>query len=92
MIARILFPVLLTMLIAVSGCAKPFFTADQVKSMDVDQLYSRLDSPNTLVLDVRYGRTWTESNEKIKGARRADPAAFSQWADSFPKADDLVLY
>lgn len=92
MIARIVFPVLLTMLIAIPGCSKPFFTADQVKSMDVDQLNSRLDRPNTLVLDVRYGRTWTESNEKIKGARRADPAAFSKWADSFSKEDDLVLY
>lgn len=79
------------MLVAV-GCSQAFFTADLVKSMDVDQLRSRLDHENTVILDVRYGRTWTESQQKIKGARRADPAAFSKWADSFPRDKDLVLY
>jgi len=76
----------------ITGCSQAFFTADQVKSMNVDELRGRLDDANTVVLDVRYGKTWTESNQKIRGARRAEPAAFSQWADTLDKEKDLVLY
>jgi len=83
---------LLIVPLVIIGCTRPFFTADQVKSLDVDQLRSRLNNPDTEILDVRYGKTWTESDEKIQGARRTDPTAFSTWADTLPGDKDLVLY
>jgi rhodanese-related sulfurtransferase len=45
-----------------------------------------------VLIDVRAGKDWTESDTKIKGAVREDPKEFSSWADKYPKDKTLVLY
>jgi rhodanese-related sulfurtransferase len=56
------------------------------------QLKDRLDSPDTVVLDVRVEEDWQGSESKIKGALRADPSKFDDWAGKYAKDDTLVLY
>ncbi len=66
---RILITALFIFLI---GSATSSFAVN-VDTMDIDELKSRLDSENTVILDVRAGRDWSSSEFKIKGAVRAEP-------------------
>jgi rhodanese-related sulfurtransferase len=63
-----------------------------VKSMDSDGLKSMLSSPELVVLDVRTGTDWSESEFKIKGAIRVDPGKVASWAQSYAKDKIYVLY
>lgn len=56
------------------------------------QLKERLGSPDTVVLDVRSEKDWQESKFKIKGASRQEPSNFEQWAHTYDKDTELVLY
>ena len=60
--------------------------------MPKDDLKAMLGSPDLIVIDVRYGRDWTDSDLKIKGAVREDPQAFDSWANKHPKDKILVFY
>jgi hypothetical protein len=66
--------------------------SDQVPRMSIDDLKTRLDSPDIIILDVRTGWSWTSSNRKIAGAVREDPKEFPRWYDKYPKGKTLVLY
>ena len=57
-----------------------------------EQLMSMLGNPDLLIIDVRYGKDWTDSNLKIRGAVREDPEAFNSWASKYPKDKILVFY
>ena len=60
--------------------------------MTKDDLKAMLGNPGLLVIDVRYGKDWTDSNLKIRGAVREDPEAFDSWANKYPKDKTFVLY
>ena len=60
--------------------------------MKKDELKGMLGSPDLVIVDVRYGKDWTDSDLKIKGAVREDPKAFESWADKYPKNRTIVLY
>ncbi len=66
--------------------------ASEVKTIDKDGLKDLLGSENLVVLDVRAGSDWTESDFKIKGAVRAEPGNVSSWAGNYPKEKTYVLY
>lgn len=66
--------------------------AVNVDTMDIDELKSRLDSENTVILDVRAGRDWSSSEFKIKGAIRAEPGDVKSWAGNYAKDKTIVLY
>jgi len=38
-----------------------------------EQLKGLLDSPDLTLIDMRFGRDWTDATLKIKGAVREDP-------------------
>jgi rhodanese-related sulfurtransferase len=50
----------------------------KVKLMTKDELKSRLDDPNLVIVDVRTGRDWDASELKIKGAVRAEAKKVSE--------------
>ena len=81
----------LLILFLVGGCTM-FQKPVNAPRMTKDQLKSKLGSPDLLIIDVRYGKDWTESNLKIKGALREDPEAVDSWASKYPKDKTLVLY
>ena len=60
--------------------------------MTVDQLHAVLGDPDVVVLDVRVGEDWESSEFKIEGALRADPATYDEWAETYPRSKQIVLY
>lgn len=66
--------------------------AAEIKTIDKDGLKGLLGSENVVVLDVRGGSDWTESDFKIKGAVRVEPREVSSWAGSYQKDKTYVLY
>ncbi len=61
-----------------------FITKDDLKAM--------LNSPEMTLIDLRFGRDWTDATLKIKGAVREDPMKPGQWIDKYPKEKVLVFY
>lgn len=66
--------------------------AGDVRRISKEEVKKKLCSPNFAVLDVRVTKNWASSTQKIKCAKRMDPDAVSNWADSLQKNMELVLY
>ena len=66
--------------------------AADVPRMTTDELKALLRNPDLIILDVRLGRDWKESNLKIKGAVREEPGDVESWANKYSKDKTLVLY
>ena len=64
----------------------PRITAENLKKL--------LDDPKSdvIILDVRTGSSWTNSEVMIKSAVREDPDDFAAWAKKHPKENTIVLY
>lgn len=60
--------------------------------MTTEDLKTRLSDTDLVVIDVRAGRDWKESDLKIAGAVREDPAAPDKWAGKYPVDKTVVLY
>jgi rhodanese-like protein len=86
-----LFLAALSFFFIVAGCTM-FEKSGDAPRMTKDELKARLGNPDLLVIDVRYGKDWTDSDLKIKGAIREDPKAFDSWASKYPKDKILVFY
>jgi hypothetical protein len=84
--------VVAAMSLIIGACSLASMATEEVPLMTTDVLRSRLDKPDTIVLDVRSGSDWTSSNRKILGAVRSDPKEFGKWSNSYPKNDTIVLY
>jgi rhodanese-related sulfurtransferase len=63
-----------------------------VTKMTKEELRAKLDSPDVVIVDVRLGKDWKASEEKIKGAVRVDAAEIESLATKYPKDKTLVLY
>lgn len=81
----------LIILFMVMGCTILAKSAD-VPRMTKEELKVKLDTPDLVIIDVRFGMDWTGSDSKIKGAVREDPGAVDSWANKYPKDKTLVLY
>ena len=66
--------------------------AAEVSRITKEELKSRFDDLDVVIVDVRTGKDWKGSELKIKGALREDPSSFSSWANKYPKDKTLVLY
>jgi len=66
--------------------------AAEVPRMTKEELKTKLDNPDVVIVDVRVGKDWKGSEFKIKGAVRGNPAEFSSWAEKHPKDKTFVLY
>ena len=60
--------------------------------MTKEALKAMLGNPDLIILDVRLGNEWTESDLKIKGAVREDPENIVSWANKYSKDKTLVFY
>lgn len=72
------------------------FTASALSAdaprMTKEELKALLSSPDLIVVDVRYGKDWTNSDSKIKGAVREEPGNIGSWINKYPKGKILVFY
>ena len=75
----------------VEGCTT-FAKSVDAPRMAKDKLKAILGNPDLLIIDVRFGKDWTESDLKVQGAVREDPQAFDSWANKYPKDKTLVFY
>ncbi len=66
--------------------------AQDVATIDVDELQAMLGSEDLVVLDVRAGRDWSSSEFKIQGAFREEPGDVEGWAGKYEKDKTVVLY
>ena len=76
----------------VSGCATSPFADDAVPRMGKEELKQRMGAPDVIILDTRTGSDWSDSDQIIPGAVRAEPKEFSKWAEAYPKDATIVLY
>ena len=60
--------------------------------MTKDELKAMLGNPDLIIIDVRYGKDWADSDLKITGAVREDPRAIESWTNKYPKDKTLVFY
>jgi len=86
-----LFLAMLLILFMVEGCTM-FVKSVDAPRMTKDELKAIMGNPDLLIIDVRYGKDWTESDLKIRGAIREDPEALDSWASKYPKDKTLVFY
>lgn len=63
-----------------------------VPRIELDELKAMLGSPDLLIVDVRRGEDWEESELKIKGAVRENPREFESWFSKYPKDKTIVFY
>jgi rhodanese-related sulfurtransferase len=52
----------------------------------------RLGESDLMILDVRSGQDWSQSDKQIVGSVRVNPGAVNQWAGNYPKDKVIVLY
>jgi len=88
---RLLFIAVLSVFI-MSGEVTPFAQSGDVPRMTKQALSALIGKPGVIIIDVRYGMDWTDSDSKIKGAVREDPEVIQSWADKYPKDKTLVFY
>ncbi len=84
LIILFMFPILSIITISTAIADVPRMTKDELKGL--------LGNPAVIILDVRVGRDWKDSEFKIKGAVREETVKFSSWATKYPKDKTIVLY
>jgi hypothetical protein len=84
--------VILGLCLAIVGMLTQIVVAEEVPRMTKEQLKIMLDDPNVVILDVRAGRDWKESERKINGAIRENPKLFESWGHKYSKDNTIVLY
>ncbi len=66
--------------------------AEEAPKINAEQLKAMLGDPNVIIIDVRLGPDWTDSDAKIKGAVRENPLQVDSWMNKYPKDKTLVFY
>ncbi len=79
-------------MILISAPYMTFAQSGEIPRMTKQALRAVMGQPNVVIIDVRLGRDWTESDSKIKGAVREDPQSIPAWAGKYSKDKTLVFY
>jgi hypothetical protein len=74
------------------GVLATFCASAEIPRMTKEELRAMLGHPDLVIIDVRLGRDWAESDSKIKGAIREDSEAVETWARKYPKNKTFLLY
>ncbi len=83
---------LLTFLIAFSLLFSVNALASGVQIMTKEELKPLIGTEDVVVLDVRAGRDWSNSEFKIQGAMRTAAGDFDDWSMKLDKGKKIVLY
>jgi rhodanese-related sulfurtransferase len=63
-----------------------------IQKITKEELKAMLGEPGLVIIDVRIGRSWTESDQKIEGAIHEDPEKIDLWASKYANDKKIVLY
>jgi hypothetical protein len=66
--------------------------AEEAPKITPEQLKAVLGDANVIIIDVRLGPDWTDSDAKIKGAVRENPMQVNEWMNKYPKDKTIVFY
>jgi len=69
----------------------PLFSADAPR-VTKDELKGLFGNPDLILLDVRSGSDWKNSDSKIQGAIREEPDQIKSWVQKYSKDKIIVLY
>lgn len=78
-------------LLPIASCTKPSGPR-AVPRITVEQLRTDLGNPDLVIIDVRTGPDWKNSQARIKGAVHEDPFRIGTWIDKYPKDKTIVIY
>jgi rhodanese-related sulfurtransferase len=83
---------LLAALILLNSLVTCALASADVPRMSKEDLKSRLGDANIVIIDVRIGADWEQSDSKIKGAVRESPQDVAAWVKKYTKEKTIVLY
>jgi rhodanese-related sulfurtransferase len=72
--------------------AQSVFSFQKIEKISKEELVLLLDKSDVNIIDVRMGRDWKKSDQKIKGAVREDPYEIETWAKKYSKDNTIVIY
>ena len=81
-----------TLCLTVVGISALTALAQEAPRITNEELKETLGNPEVIIIDVRLGRDWENSELRIKGALREDPGNVNSWISKYPKEKTLVLY
>lgn len=81
-----------TLCLTVVGISALTALAQEAPRITKEELKETLGNPDVIIIDVRLGRDWENSELRIKGALREDPGNVNSWISKYPKEKTLVLY
>ncbi len=81
-----------TLCLTVVGISALTALAQEAPRMTKEDLKEIFGNPDVIIIDVRQGTEWENSELKIKGAIREDPENLDSWISKYPKEKTLVFY
>jgi rhodanese-related sulfurtransferase len=81
-----------TLCLTVVGISALTALAQEAPRITKEELKETLGNPDVIIIDVRLGRDWENSELRIKGALREDPGNVNSWISKYSKEKTLVLY
>ena len=81
-----------TLCLTVVGISALTALAQEAPRITKQELKETLGNPDVIIIDVRLGRDWENSELRIKGALREDPGNVNSWISKYSKEKTLVLY
>jgi len=81
-----------TLCLTVVGISALAALAQEAPRITKEELKEMLGNPDVIIIDLRLGRDWENSELRIEGALREDPGNLNSWISKYPREKTLVLY
>ena len=81
-----------TLCLTVVGISALAALAQEAPRITKEELKEMLGNPDVIIIDLRLGRDWENSELRIEGALKEDPGNLNSWLSKYPKEKTLVLY
>ena len=76
----------------VAGISALAALAQDVPRITKEELKEIPGNPDVIIIDLRLGRDWENSELRIDGALREDPGKLNSWISKYPRTKTLVFY
>ena len=81
-----------TLCLTVVGISALAALAQEAPRITKEELKEMLGNPDVIIIDLRLGRDWENSELRIEGALREDPGNLNSSISKYPREKTLVLY
>jgi len=83
---------LLVTVMSFTSVATAARAAEEAPRITKEEVRPLIGDPGVIILDARTSWSWKDSDTKIKGAVRVDPADVGSWAASIAKEKKIIVY